>query len=203
MNIFETTIIKYPFEILKVQKGSTIKCQGDNISKVYFIREGEVSVQEETLAGDTLRLKTLKRNECFGELELFSSLDCKYNVKALTNCEIVCFSHEDVSKCMEKDFRVAKYLYQALCLKLESSSNCIVKRYTRTLYERLLSDILSNTDNGVYKFNKNDLCFKLSTTLRTLNRAFKKAQNENLICLEKGKARVLSLEKIKLCLKNK
>ncbi|MGL5900838.1 MAG: Crp/Fnr family transcriptional regulator [Lactobacillaceae bacterium] len=203
MSIFETAIVGYPFETLEIQKGMTIKYEGDVISKVYFIQKGEISVQEETPAGDTFRLKTLKSNDCFGELELFSPLKCVYNITALTNCEIICISHENVSKCMQEDFRVTKYLYQSLCLKLEASSKYIIKSRTRTLYDRLLFDILDNSDNGIYNFNKNELCFNLNTTIRTLNRAFKRAQDENLISLKKGNATVLSLEGIKLYLKNK
>lgn len=203
MNIFETEIINYPFETLKIQKGLTIKYQGDSISKVYFIRKGEVSIQEDTLTGKTFSLKTLGNNECFGELELFSSLDCVYNVTALTNCEIICISHENVSKSMQENFKITEYLYRSLCLKLKESSDYIINNRTRTLYDRLLFDILTNNDNGTYCFNKPNLCFKLNTTIRTLNRAFKKAQDEKLIYLNKGSAEILSLEDIKIYLNNK
>jgi len=104
---------------------------------------------------------------------------------------------------MQENFKITEYLYRSLCLKLKASSDYIINNRTRTLYDRLLFDILTNNDNGTYCFSKANLCFKLNTTIRTLNRAFKKAQDEKLIYLNKGSALILSLEDIKIYLNNK
>lgn len=197
MKITETNLKYCESVTYKLNKFTTVKEQGSRIDKVYFIKEGKVSVQEETLEGETVQLKTLMENECFGELELFSSENCFYQITTLTECQIVGISHEDVIKCMKEDFMILEYLYESICSKLKNSSKYIIQSRTKTIYERMLIHILDFSVNGEYQLEKEKLALTLNTTVRTLNRSLLKASEEGLISIIKNTVTILSIDNFK------
>ncbi|WP_349652044.1 Crp/Fnr family transcriptional regulator [Lactococcus lactis] len=202
MNIFDTNLARSESVNYKLNKFTTVKEQGSNVDKVYFIKEGKVSIQEETLEGETVQLKTLEQDECFGELELFSSEKCYYQIVTLTDCQIVAINHNEVIKCMKEDFRIVQYLYESICSKLRNSSKYIIQTRTKTVYERLLMHILDFSDNGVYILEKEKLALNLNTTVRSLNRSLLRASHEELITVNKNIVDIVSVDTLKRYLKS-
>ncbi|EGO9003088.1 Crp/Fnr family transcriptional regulator, partial [Enterococcus faecalis] len=128
----------------KINKTATIYSSDKRKSYVCLIKSGKVIVAKYALDGERIFLKLLKKNDCFGELELFSATKNLYDIIALTDCEIYFVSYTDIKKWMAVDFSFTEYLFKSMACKLENSSNYIVHSKQYTIYNRFLFLILEN-----------------------------------------------------------
>lgn len=186
----------------KIKRGTFVTIQNELNSNIYLIKSGKIIIGKSTEDGEFVFFDLLEKNECFGDLELFSDSISLYDAKATTDCEIYCISYSDIKKWMIKDFNLTKYLYVSLSSKLKKSSNSIVKANQNTIYEQLLTYIYKYSDSKKFDINKKDLALRFNTTVRTINRSLKKASQEGFISIHNNVLVILSTDKFHSYLNN-
>lgn len=81
-------------------KGTYILKQGENNNTVYFIVDGEVSIQKHPLGKDAQDrvITTLHAGDSFGEMELIDIQSCAASVVCLTDTTIISLSNHSLYK---------------------------------------------------------------------------------------------------------
>lgn len=81
-------------------KGTRILKQGEPNNTVYFIVEGEVSIQKHPLEeeGPERVITTLQAGDSFGEMELIDIQSCAASVVCLTDTTVITLSNKDLYK---------------------------------------------------------------------------------------------------------
>ncbi len=81
-------------------KGTHILKQGDSNNTVYFIVEGEISIQKHPLDKEDQErvITTLHAGDSFGEMELIDIQNCAASAVCLTDVTIITLSNKDLYK---------------------------------------------------------------------------------------------------------
>ncbi len=97
-------------------KGTCILRQGEPNNTVYFIAEGEVSIQKHSPHADDGEriITTLQTGDSFGEMELIDIQPCAASAVCLTDTKLISLSNENLYKLS----RISLETYTMLILNL-------------------------------------------------------------------------------------
>ncbi len=138
-------ILKLVYDNLSIENfktGETIIKEGEHGDSFYILYTGEVQIQRNTPAGDTIALARLKseQNIFFGETALISNDTRSATVKAATDCStIVLSSKKFLSMCEQEPilgYRVILHLAQRMAKTIRDTNSD-----KATLYEALFNEI--------------------------------------------------------------
>ena len=170
--------------LLKFNKGSTVFKDGDNADKFYFIKKGKVNV---ILKGNYLR--TLNKNEHFGERALFFNETRSASIYAEEDSEIYYISSESFKKNIDEEFK--QYLMRSLALQ-DNSIQLNELSYIRDLGQGGFGKVIlvrCSKNNALYALK---LISKQSIFERKLN---KLVEMENKILLRLDNPFIVKLVK--------
>jgi len=90
-----------PLEEMSFKKGESILSMGDEGGALYFIKSGEVSVQDNNRYEGRLAFATLKEGDLIGELSFLNDRRASADVKAEEDCVIYKLKKEDMISLMK------------------------------------------------------------------------------------------------------
>ena len=107
-------------ELGKVYRnGDTIFRQGDAVSSMYVIQDGEVEVVR-SHNGNTVRLAVLGQGDIFGESSLFSNDKRSETVRALGDARIITVDKKIFLRRIQEDLTLAFRVFQTMAARLNS-----------------------------------------------------------------------------------
>lgn len=138
-------IMKIVYEnmsLKKFKKGDVIIKEGEHGDLFFILYKGQVQVQRQTPAGDTIALANLsdEQNIFFGETALISNDTRSATVKATKDCSCIILSSKKFLEICDKEpllgYRVLLHLAKRMSQTVRNTNND-----KATLYEALFSEI--------------------------------------------------------------
>lgn len=183
---------------LKVKKGEPILRLHERNRSLYLLLEGEADVYTENNNNYSTTLRTYRAGEFFGEMELFDEERTALAVIAKKDSTLLQLHRDYVLLWMKKDFEFT----MAMCRKLCSndyggrvSTNGmkplpLKDRYLYLLYQSMRFGELD-------ELTKADLCTRLGTDIRCVNRIVAGCREEGIARYENRRFHIM--DKRKLC----
>ena len=103
-----------PLEEMVFKKGEAIVSMGDEGGSLYFIKSGEVSVQDNNRYEGRLSFVTLKEGDLIGELSFLNDRSVSADVRAEEDCEIYKLKKEDMILLMKQHQGLAFNIMNAI-----------------------------------------------------------------------------------------
>jgi CRP-like cAMP-binding protein len=92
------------------QKGITICREGEDGDSLFIIGRGEVAITKQMPGGKEMWIRNLREGDFFGEFGFFTDQKRHASVKAITECEILQISHNELGKIVKTHPRVMEVL---------------------------------------------------------------------------------------------
>jgi cAMP-dependent protein kinase regulator len=96
--------------VKNVQKGIPICREGEDGDSLFVIGRGEVAITKQMPGGKEVWIRNLREGDFFGEFAFFTDQKRHASVKAITECEILQISHNELGKIVKTHPRVMEVL---------------------------------------------------------------------------------------------
>jgi len=103
-----------PLQEMSFKKGETILSMGGEGGALYFIKSGEVNVQDNNRYEGRLTFVTLKEGDLIGELSFLNDRRASADVKAGEDCVIYKLRKEDMASLMRNHQALAFHIMNAI-----------------------------------------------------------------------------------------
>ncbi|MBN7773372.1 Crp/Fnr family transcriptional regulator [Clostridium aminobutyricum] len=213
MNIVkkEEIIKKYPFverliqsmpediwekcSLITYKAGEKIFYQGADLTKVYLICDGTVSVFENDLSGREMQVVFLEKGGVVGEMEaLIKGRTMRFSAKTVTRCTLISMSVSTFIKWTQRDIGLCLILIESLAKKIQQASNEIVLHVQSSAIE-MLSSRLIFAEAGLLRVTRNELAQRCGVSVRTINRCVQKLAEEGYITMNHRKIYISNEQK--------
>ena len=199
INIFDSIEEKEKNKILKnldtspvlFSKKSTI-IDNSNINNIIgVILKGEANVLKYDYDGNRFIIEKLEKNSLFGDI--FSRFDGEIEVVAVTDCEVLLFSYEDLIN-KNKNRLFINNLFQLLTYKIKKINVQVDILSKKTIRDKLIKYFksISNKKNIEIPFNYTDLADYLCVDRSAMMRELKKMKDEGIIEVNGKKIKLLT-----------
>ncbi|PSW20160.1 Crp/Fnr family transcriptional regulator [Photobacterium sanctipauli] len=169
-------------------KGQTIFTQGQTVTAIYFILDGTISLNRQTVHGRRYQLGTFKHNGFLGLMELFSERDCFYSVKAEVDCEVYAVDGKRFCQLIYQTPKLAEFIFKHISTKWYLSVERMTRNILHSIKYCIIDDLLTfnhEQPDDTYVINKSLECERLGTTLRVYNRILKQLQDAGAIVVHR------------------
>lgn len=193
--------------IIEYRRNNIIINEGDTITKVYLVYEGECRIVRNDFLGNHSIIATLTAGDLFGEsfaacsehlskVNIIAASDCQiisldYN-KIITTCPNSCKFHHTVIKNMLK-------ILAERNISLTEKIELLSKRTTRDKLIAYFTNIAKRSSNHkiVLPFNRQELADFLSVDRSSMCRELSKMQNDGIIEINKNTIHLKHVGEIK------
>lgn len=103
LNLDECDSLLNDAGVLEYSSGDLILDQGDPISNLAIVLDGELEIFREHESGTRLNLQNLQRYDYFGEFLFSNEMRSPYGVKCLKDCSIVTLDFENFISVFKRD----------------------------------------------------------------------------------------------------
>lgn len=163
-------------------RGATILTAAEPARCLYILESGSIEVFKESYAGSEVSVNTFHTGSLFGEIEVFSPDLNPYNVRALTNCQVLVVGREDVLQWMREDFALTVFLCQIFSRRLYFTSESMSRMALLPLRERVLGCLHAQYEAGnLPTFTKKMLLDQVRAPLRSVNRILHDCAREGIL----------------------
>ena len=108
-------------KLLKLGPGEILIHEGEEKQDLYFVQKGELAVFQKR-AGYEVHLDKIFAGELIGELAVIDQLPRSATIKAVTDCEVVQYSNEELKEIFEIQPQIVKILLQTLVDRLRKTT---------------------------------------------------------------------------------
>ncbi|MBU4484943.1 Crp/Fnr family transcriptional regulator, partial [bacterium] len=194
-------------EIAKITKvkeyapKSVVFIEDDPADRFYILIDGRVDLIKSTPDGKEQLIRTVKNNEMFAEIVVFSGGRYPAMAIAKMQSKLICFDKKDFIKFIKGHPDVSLKMIGAMSKLLQHLNSLVGKLSLGSVASRLASFIVNRyNETGQTSFDigmqKQELASELGTIKETLSRNLKKFQKENLIDLKKNQIIVKNINKL-------
>ena len=130
-------------KLLKFQRGEFVFRQGDPSDSIYFIVVGRIRLSVTDLSGRQATLSLLGPNELFGQQCLMLGRKTRVmTAHAVAASELVRVPLETISKLLERDHRVAKFVLRDTIARMAEYEDALVHQILNNTERRLARSLL-------------------------------------------------------------
>jgi CRP-like cAMP-binding protein len=184
----------------RFSKGEAIFRVGDQAESLHLLSEGTVAISAATPQGDTVTLDVLAPGDAFGEQALVSAASTRSATAiALQPAQTLRLNRVDFEALLTEHSGLLRMVVQVLETRLRATSNNLVDALylpVETRVYRRLSRLGAIYARGVIPLTQDDLASMVGTTRQSLNKVLRKAQDDGLLSLARGRISVTDLEGI-------
>ncbi|NLJ40916.1 MAG: Crp/Fnr family transcriptional regulator [Clostridiales bacterium] len=171
----------------KIRRDSFLMHYGDTLDHIFIICKGVVEVSSSNPNDHVTKVVFVKEGNMIGEMEaLIGENIIAYNARAYTDCDLIRIPSKTFLKWFETDIYIVRKLSLALAKKLYESSMEAIKYSQHPAIIRL-AGLLHSEDEGVVVKTRQQLAETCGVSVRTINRCIIKLKEKELISLYKGK----------------
>ncbi len=176
-------------------KGEAVFREGDPAESLHLLAEGTVAVRVTTPIGDVATLNVLVPGDAFGEQALISSPAVRSaSVFALEPVQTLSLSRTAFEQLLTDHPSVLRLLVVALDARLRSTSQTLVDALYMPVEKRvyrhlaMLGEVYAS--RGSIPLTQDDLASMAGTTRQSLNKVLRRAQDDGLVSLTRGRIAV-------------
>ncbi len=107
--------------ILKLNPGDVLIHEGEQKKDLFWVQKGELAVFQKRLSYE-IHLDKICAGELIGELAVIDQLPRSATIEALTHCEIIQYSNEELKDIFEAQPQIVKILLQTLVERLRKTT---------------------------------------------------------------------------------
>ncbi len=184
--------------LITYKSGEKLFYQGADVTKVYLICEGIVSVYENDLTGREMQVVFLEQGGTVGEMEaLIKGSTMRFSAKTITRCTLIAMTVTTFIQWTQRDITLCLTLIETLAKKVQQASNEIVLHVQSSAIE-MLSSRLIFAEAGLLRITRNELAQRCGVSVRTINRCVQKLAEEGFISIVHRKIYISKEQKEKL-----
>lgn len=101
-------------EVKPLMAGETIFLRGEKATALYFIKNGQVKIEQSTKGGDSIEVATLSAGSHFGEMAFVDGEARSATATATDRCELIVIGYEKLNLLLMKNLNVAVKFYKEL-----------------------------------------------------------------------------------------
>jgi CRP-like cAMP-binding protein len=105
-------------EVKPLMMGESIFLRGEKATALYFIKLGQVRIEQSTKAGDAIEVATLSSGSHFGEMAFVDGEPRSATATATDKGEMVVINYDKLNSLLTKNNAIAVKFYQQLALFL-------------------------------------------------------------------------------------
>lgn len=194
------------YKIASFTKDQTIALEGDPLSSVAIVIEGNVEVQKNYPSGKTVTINKIKQGGIFGEVIIFSNMKNYPSTIISTDKSKILFIEKTdiINLCSSNTIFLNKFM-GLLSNKILMLNKKLKNLSYGTIREKIASFLLDEYKNQKnltinIKFSRQELADKFGTTRPSLSRELINMRDENLIKFTRNTITILDLDNLENCL---
>ncbi|MGZ4675366.1 MAG: Crp/Fnr family transcriptional regulator [Acidimicrobiia bacterium] len=180
-------------------RGEVIFHEGDPGDALHLIAQGHVGIRTTTPLGDVAMLRVLRAGEFFGELALISPNPRNATAVALDKTETLSVSRALLDELRSRSAGVDAVVIEALAKEVRRLARSLTDALylpseTRMLHRLVdVAEIFGDHDDGpvTIPLTQDELAQLAGVTRPTANRLLKKAEEDGLIRVTRGRVEIL------------
>jgi len=183
-----------PGKQLKLTKGSVVFYKGDVTTHVYFLKQGQVTVQNPHCSGSTYLISKLSAGSFLCDLEVLSqNMRNSTTLVAHTDCNLIKFRADDFLKQLKKDSEFLLFVSQLLAQKMYQEAYRLGDNLYENSVNKLITYLTTNYQNVehnktlVISNTRQYIASEIGVSVRTLNRSVKQLKEHKHIQIINGK----------------
>lgn len=171
------------------RKNETIIYDGEAISSLYVIHQGQVKITKTSLEGVEAVSGLLKSGDYFGEKSLLEKVISDYEVVALEKCHICVIDQNQFQKILSTNLALSLNIIESLLEKIDRLENHYTSQELKPAHERVFNALIDRSSHNrvELKLSKKDLAASLGMSPETFSRSLKKLEQMNLINVRDSK----------------
>jgi CRP-like cAMP-binding protein len=185
-------------------RGDVIFLEGDPGDAMYVIARGHVEVRITTPLGDVATLRILSPGEYFGELALISAAPRSATVIALDDVETLGITTQVFEDLQARRRVVGRLVTDALAQEIRRLDTALAEALYLPSEQRLLRRLVELTDTFgtssggacVVPLTQEQLAQLGGVARPTANRILKKAEDDGLLLVRRGRVEVLDVDRL-------
>ncbi|MFZ4712185.1 MAG: Crp/Fnr family transcriptional regulator [Bacteriovoracaceae bacterium] len=107
---------------IKLEAGEVLINEGEKKQDLFWVQKGELAVYQKR-ASYEIHLDKIHAGELIGELAVIDQLPRSATIKAITACEIIQYSNEELKDLFEAQPQIVKILLQTLVERLRKTTS--------------------------------------------------------------------------------
>ncbi len=194
------------YKIGSFTKDQTIALEGDPLSRVAIVIEGNVEVQKNYPSGKTVTINKIKQGGIFGEVIIFSNMkNYPSTIISTDKSKILFIEKTDIINLCSSNIIFLNKFMGLLSNKILMLNKKLKNLSYGTIREKIASFLLDEYKNQKnltinIKFSRQELADQLGTTRPSLSRELINMRDENLIEFTRNTITILDLDNLENCL---
>ncbi len=190
----------------KLRRGEVLFREGDSGDKLYLVTEGKVKLGRTSSDGRENLLAVLGPGQMFGELTLFDPGPRSATVTAVTDCEFLSLSHDDLQQWLEGRPAVARGLLAQLASRLRRANDVVADLVFSDVPGRVAKALIDlanrfgrTADDGVHvhhDLTQEELAQLVGASRETVNKALADFASRGWLRLEPRSVVIMDLDRL-------
>ena len=159
-------------ELQSFARGGKMLIQGQQASKVMFIKEGIAKCYFAEENGKEYIVEFLGNGEILGEMELIKNTTCLCSVEAVSEVVVYAASHSYFRSLIDHDIKLNHLLLDAFAERIVNTSSRASYQQLYTIEHTVVQLLAMQAKQGI-EISKEDMAAYLGIAVRSLNRILK------------------------------
>jgi CRP-like cAMP-binding protein len=192
--------------VQRLRRGEILFREGDAGDKLYLVSEGKVKLGRTSSDGRENLLAVLGPGQMFGELTLFDPGPRSATVTAVTDCELLSLSHEDLQRWLEGRPGVARGLLVQLASRLRRANDVVADLVFSDVPGRVAKALIDlanrfgrTADDGIHvhhDLTQEELAQLVGASRETVNKALADFASRGWIRLEPRSVVIMDMDRL-------
>ncbi len=206
-DLIEQVVINCITKVKVLSEGDHVMRQGDELSALFLVKKGRISIGYEAHNGRGFQLGTMDcDHQIFGEMEFFSQYPCQLNIIAEEGLEVSVINSDKLHQALVDNPQLALFFASAIAIDYQDTVEIFTRRMLHPISYNVAHDLYHTylNDQPVEGFTKAYLeAERFATTDRVYRRAVKNLEDLGLIKREKDGIHICDLKALKAYLETK
>jgi len=192
----------------RYKKNSVIMQQYDKCNSIGFIIEGELSIEQLSLSSDTIKIRTFKSGDCFGEALLFSPKPFyPYTLITLTDTVILYIPFSQVESMLKKSFAFNTNYISSLSNRILMFTNKIQILSQKSVRKKLIlyfskESMRAGSLTFKLRHSKTAIAELIGVARPSVSREIKQMSSDQLLVVKRDIITILKPQSFKIHLNN-
>lgn len=169
------------------EAGQYIIRANEPINFFYILIRGSVKLIHDDVDAEPLIIDIYHSGDFFGEMEMIGIVTKDRSIVAMTQCEVLRFSHEQFIKFWNESNEFSLWILHVHCSRLLRAGDDKINSDRTIQRVRVFRIIQGNlSEKGYFLYTKQILAEMVGISIRSLNRSLKELEADRLITVSSG-----------------
>jgi len=169
------------------EAGQYIIYANEPVNFFYILMRGSAKLIHDDVDAGPLIIDIYHSNDFFGEMEMIGIVTKDRSIIAMTQCEVLRFSHDQFFKYWNESKEFSLWVLHVHCTRLLRAGDDKINSDRTMLRVRVFRIIQDNlNEKGYFLYTKQILAEMVGISIRSLNRTLKELKIDRLITVSSG-----------------